>query len=77
MEMELENVEEILQQIREDCAAASIAYDNYGHYSKVVKRIREKKYSLMTSPLILDHKWGGLTGGDTPKICLANNKDCK
>eukprot|EP00957_Ditylum_brightwellii_P070400 5348680-Ditylum_brightwellii.AAC.1 len=34
METELENVEEILQQIREDCAAVSIAYDNYSHYSK-------------------------------------------
>eukprot|EP00957_Ditylum_brightwellii_P151171 11510485-Ditylum_brightwellii.AAC.1 len=77
METEVDNVEEILQQIREDCTTASIAYDNYGHYSKVAKRIREKKYSLVASPPILDHKCGGLTGGDIPKICLASNKDCK
>eukprot|EP00957_Ditylum_brightwellii_P001111 88471-Ditylum_brightwellii.AAC.1 len=77
MEMELKNIEEILQQIREGCVAASIAYDKYGHDSKVAERIREKKYSLVASPPILDRKCGGLTGGDTPKICLSNNKNCK
>eukprot|EP00957_Ditylum_brightwellii_P138994 10594100-Ditylum_brightwellii.AAC.1 len=77
METEIKNVEEILQQIREDCATASIAYDNYVHCSKVAERIRKKKYSLIASLPILDHKCGGITGGNTPKICLANNKDCK
>eukprot|EP00957_Ditylum_brightwellii_P178964 13633018-Ditylum_brightwellii.AAC.1 len=77
MGTELVIIEGILQQIRENCATASIAYDNYGHYSKMAERIREKNYSLAAFPPILDHKCGGLTGGSTPKICLANSKNYK